>query len=431
MVRDGIAILSNEKGSKMSNDRDTLLEWIEADRDKLIGFFSELVAAKSPNPPGDTREAVAHITSLLDAEDAPYRLIIAHPEMPNIVGTFKGGKSGRHLVLNGHTDCFPVNENEPWSHAPWSGKISDGKVWGRGAADMKCGTCASIFTFIYLNRMRDRLKGQLTLTAVSDEETNGPYGARYLIENYPEVHGDCCLNGEPTNPLTIRFGEKGALWLKFTVRAASGHGAYTHTTEGANKIAVRFASALTALEQIEAGTANNVTDVLKRNAAMIDKVLGAGACEVVGKVTVSLGVIHGGIKVNMIPSECTLEADIRLPAGLKKDRVMVELDKTLARFPQVEMEEIYCCESTWSDPEGEMANILRANVKQLRGSEPAAIVSLGGTDARLWRQRQIPAYIYGPAPTGMGSSDEYVEIEDFLHIVRTHVLSAYDYLTSS
>ena len=65
---------------------------------------------------------------------------------------------------------------------------------------MKAGTAASIFTFAYLHRIRDKLKGKLTLTCVSDEETFGPWGARYLMENYPEIHGDCCLNGEPSSP---------------------------------------------------------------------------------------------------------------------------------------------------------------------------------------------------------------------------------------
>ena len=59
------------------------------------------------------------------------------------------------------------------------------------------------------------------------------------------------------------------------------------------------------------------------------------------------------------------------------------------------------------------------------------VVSLGGTDARLWRYENIPAYVYGPFPTGMGSFDENVPTEDFFHVVRTHVLSAYDYLMAS
>ena len=76
-----------------------------------------------------------------------------------------------------------------------------------------------------------------------------------------------------------------------------------------------------------------------------------------------------------------------------------------------------------------MVEHLRANVNQLHGHEPMPVVSLGGTDTRLWRYRDIPAYVYGPPPTGMASYDEHVEVETFLHIVRTHVLSAFDYLS--
>src|SRR5258708_35740938 len=127
-----------------------------------------------------------------------------------------------------------------WTHGPWRGVVGEGKVYGRGVAGLKAGTSASIFTYRYLHRLRERLAGRLTLTAVSDEETFGPWGARYLMEHHPEVHGDCLLNGEPSSPFTIRFGEKGPLWLRFTVRTRVAHGAYTHLTPSATKNAARI-----------------------------------------------------------------------------------------------------------------------------------------------------------------------------------------------
>ena len=414
----------------MSDDRPALLEQVDADRDRLIDFLSRFIQAKSPNPPGDTREATAHITALLDEEGLPYRRITAHPEMPNVVGSFEGGAGpGRHLVLNGHIDCFPVNENEEWTQPPWSGAIADGKVWGRGAADMKCGTTASIFTYAYLHRIRDKLKGRLTLTCVSDEETFGPYGARYLMEHHPEVHGDTCLNGEPGSPYTVRFGEKGPYWIRFTIRARGAHGAYTHASESATKIAARLIDDLEVVGNIEPGTPSNIAAVLDHSRAAIDKAQGEGAADILQKVTLNVGVIGGGLKVNMVPSECVIEADIRLPVGVTKDQVTAEVERVLERYPQVTMEEINFNPPSWCDPEAEMMGIVRANVKALKGFEPEPIISLGGTDARLWRYRDIPAFVYGPFPRGMGSIDEHVEIEEFLHIVRTHVLSAYDYLT--
>ena len=92
------------------------------------------------------------------------------------------------------------------------------------------------------------------------------------------------------------------------------------------------------------------------------------------------------------------------------------------------MRELNFSPPSWCDPEHEMVGIIQRNVQSLRGITPDAVCSLGGTDTRLWRYADVPAYVYGPYPTGMGTGDEHVPIEDFLHVVRTHVLSAYDYL---
>jgi len=414
----------------MTDDKKQILAWIEADKDQLVKFLSRFVQARSPNPPGDTRKAVKHITGFLKKNKLPHKLIAPQKTMPNVVGSFKCGSPGKHLVLNGHIDCFPVAEDDKrWTHGAWSGAIADGKVWGRGVADMKCGTTASIWTYRYIHRLKKKLKGRLTLTAVSDEETFGPWGARYLMEHHPEVHGDCCLNGEPSSPFSVRFGEKGPLWIEFTVRTKGAHGAYTHLSESASKLAMKFGQALEAVTQIEPKLPDNVRQVLERNAATIDKAQGAGAAKIVGRVTLNIGVVNSGLKVNMVPGEAKIEADIRLPPGVEKPQVMAVIDKVLADYPMVSMQEINYNPPSWCDPGGDMLHFVQGNVRELKGFEPEPIVSLGGTDARLWRYRNIPAYVYGPPPTGMGSFNEHVEIETFLHIVRTHALSAYDYLS--
>ena len=416
--------------AEINGDKHQLLSWIEADSDELIRFFSEFVAARSPNPPGDTREAVGYITRFLDGENLPNWLIDPQPIMANVVGAFDCGSPGRHLVLNGHIDVFPVDEEDDrWTHGPWSGAVADGKVWGRGAADMKCGTSASIMTYRYLHRLKDRLNGKLTLTCVSDEQTSGPWGSRYLMEHHPELHGDCCLNGEPSSPYTVRFGEKGPLWLEFTVRTRGSHGAYTHLSESATKIAARFIGELEAVTEVEVNVPHNVGAALARAREAIDRAQGAGSADILPRITFNAGVVEGGLKVNMVPDHCRIEADIRFPVGGEKDKVMAVIDGILAHYPQVTMREINFNPPSWCEPYGEMVEILQANVRQLADHEPMPIVSLGGTDARLWRYLDIPAYVYGPSPTGMGSYNECVEVETYLHIVRTHVLSAYDYLS--
>lgn len=407
-----------------------LLDWIEQDRDELLDFVCTFVKAKSPNPPGDTTEAVKVITSFLDKKGVPFRLIDPQPTMANVVGTFEGGAPGRHLVLNGHIDVFPVDESEQWAQGPWSGAIADGKIWGRGIADMKCGTSASIFTYCYLHRLREHLKGKLTLTAVSDEETFGPWGARYLMEHHKdEVLGDCCLNGEPSGPVTLRFGEKGPLWIKFTVRTPGAHGSYTHLSPSATKIAAKLIQDLEEVTEIPTPGTPEIEKALSEGVEAIERALGQGASKTLQRVTLNIGVIQGGLKVNMIPGLCEFEADFRLPVGYTKEHILPKIREIAARYPEVTMEEINYSEAKACDPFGEMAGIIQENVRSLRGFTPTPIISMGGSDARLWRQRGVPAYIYGPYPYGMGQKDEHVDIEDFLHVVRTHVLSAFDYLS--
>lgn len=414
----------------MSADRKQLLDWIDQDRDMLVQFLRDFVRQKGPNPPGDTRSTADFITGHLKSRGIDYRIIDPHPEMPNIVASFDGAKPGKHLVLNGHIDVFPVaDDGLGWSKDPWGGELIDGKVYGRGVADMKCGTTASIFTYIYLSRLKDRLNGKLTLTAVSDEETFGPYGARYLMEHHPEVHGDALLNGEPSGPLSVRFGEKGPLWLEFTVLTAGAHGAYTHATKSATKTAMALCTALEKVCDIKPELSDNIYRAIDAGRETMDMAMGQGAGGIVDKVTLNIGTVKGGVKVNMVPSSAVFEADIRLPLGVTRERVLAEVEKILKDFPEATVKETNCNLPSWVDPDCDIIQIVQKTVEDLRGFRPTPIVSLGGTDARLWRYRNIPTCVYGPYPYGMGSFDEYVDVEDFLHIVRTHVLAAHAYLT--
>ena len=258
------------------------------------------------------------------------------------------------------------------------GELIDGRIYGRGACDMKAGTSASIFTYVFLHRIRERLKGRLTLTAVSDEETFGPWGARYLVEHHPEVLGDCLLNDEPGSPYTIRFGEKGPLWLEFKIRTRGAHGAYTHASESVTKLAQRLIADLEAVTLIEPKISDSIARSLEAAREPVDKAMGEGASDIVSKVTLNNGVIEGGLKVNMVPFACRFEADIRLPLDVTRGQVMMEVNKVLARYPQATVEEIKFNPPSYCPPDGAMVGIIQKNVQDLRGFKPQPIVSLGG-----------------------------------------------------
>ncbi|MEQ8393589.1 M20/M25/M40 family metallo-hydrolase [Thalassobaculum sp.] len=412
----------------MDDLRKRVLSWIDEDREVFLDFLGNFVRAKSPNPPGDTLEAAKVIEDFLTERQLPYRIIAPNKVMPNFVGTFDGANPGRHVVFNGHIDVFPVGDGGTWTQDPWGGAIVDGKMYGRGVNDMKSGTASVIFAFMYLHRLRDHLRGRVTMTAVSDEETFGPDGARYLIEHNPEIHGDICLSTEPTGIHSVRSAEKGPLWLKFTVRTPGAHGAYPHKSQNANEIAARLILALDELRNMDVQTPAHIARALEGVEDVIDKVASPGASKVLQKVSLNIGTVNGGVKQNMLPGVCVVTADIRVPVGLSPDAVIARAQSIVDRFPEAEMEVIGRQEPLWSDPNHEMCKLIQRNVQELAGFTPPAIVSLPGTDARLWRGKGVPAFVYGVTPFNVAMADEYVDIEEVFHVLKTHTLSALDFL---
>jgi succinyl-diaminopimelate desuccinylase len=404
-----------------------LVEWVEHNRNDIISFLQGFLRAPSPNPPGDTRIAATYVEQFLKERGIKYRVVGPDVEKPNIISNFQGSDSGRSLILNGHIDVFPVGDGKNWSTNPWGGEIVDGRVYGRGACDMKAGTTASIWTYVYLHSIKKELKGKVTLTIVSDEESGGRLGSGWLVDNVPEVLGDCCLNGEPSSPYTLRFGEKGPLWLKITIMTSGGHGAYPHLSQNAIKIAAKLITDLETLSSIQINYPENLAKAIREGRDAAEKALGAGGADVMEKLSVNIGTISGGLKINMIPSECTFEVDLRLPPGLSKEVTLSNINAICSKYPEAKVEEIRYDGPNWSPPDGEMAKIIRKNSKRF-GIDPKPTVSLGASDLKFWRMKGIPSYYYGPTNHGMGTVDEYVEVEELIHVVKVHLLSAYDFL---
>ena len=415
----------------MTPHRQTLLSWIDRDRDFLVKFLSDFVARASPNPPGDTKVAAAFLRDSIEALGAPIGYRTAKPDWPNVVGSFDCAAMGKHLVLNGHIDVFPAGPADTWSRDPWSGAIVDGKVHGRGAVDMKCGTAASVWTYVYLHRLREKLKGKLTLTCVSDEETGGTWGAKWLVDTFPdEFRGDCMLNGEPSTPSTIRFEEKGTLRVMFEIATPGAHAAYTHMSKNAIRIAADLVRDLYALEDLPVPLSEDVRHAIETGRAVMDRALGEGAGRILDRVTVSAGVINGGVKINVLPGHCRLEVDIRLPVGLTHAAMMAELERITARYPEARLTPVWThsAEPSTCDPNHPLVGILQGAVESLGRPKPAPVVSLGATDCKHWRHRGVPAYVYGCTPNNMAKGDEWIAIDEYLHVLRTHVLAAATYL---
>jgi succinyl-diaminopimelate desuccinylase len=411
--------------------RDALIDRLESGAEGAIAFLRGFLQSRSANPPGDTTEAADHIGRFLTESGAPWRIEAARPDLPNILASFAGGTPGRHLVLNGHIDVFP-----PIDETGWSGARRDGKLFGRGASDMKAGTAAGIITYAWLHDIRARLPGRLTLTAVSDEQTGGGLGTRWLFENHrDEVLGDCCLNGEPSGLNNVRFMEKGTRRYIVTVKAPGGHGGYPHLSRNPNKIMAAIIQEMDdRLHMREADLPSNVAAYLTTPEAIatLEAGMGPGSAEVVRRMTFNPGVVRGGLKVNQIAPDCVMEIDIRIPVGIDHDAVHGEVaDICAAHDATLELVATHSYPGSMADPDGEMMRIIRDNAEAATGHRPVPMSSLGGSDSRYWRWEGVPAYLYGPSPVSMGRVDEHVTEAEYLAVLRVHLLSSYDYLMAA
>lgn len=404
---------------------------LDRDADMILGFVQRMVRIPSENPPGDTTQLTAFLTDWLGERGLDHRVIAPQPELPNVVASFDGGEPGKHLVLNGHLDIFPAGDPAQWSDDPFSGNVRDGKLFGRGVIDMKVGTAASFLTYLYLSELRQHLRGKLTLTAVSDEETGGTWGTGYLMEHHPEVLGDCVLNGEPSTPYTVRIGEKGPVWVDLTVRTPGGHGAYTHQSTSAIQEMAAIIREIETLRELPVELPPDILARVEDARPELDAALGAGATDVVKAVTVNIGTIGGGVKTNVIAAECHAGVDLRTPPGMSAQALYAAFEAIVAKHPGASWELFKLSEPSICTPDHEMVRILQRTAEQVRGIRPKPAISIGGTDCRFWRWKGIPAYVYGPIPYNMGAADEYVTLDDLYGTVRVHALAAFDYLTGA
>ncbi|KAF2795676.1 putative peptidase [Melanomma pulvis-pyrius CBS 109.77] len=422
----------------MATRQELLLE-IEQNRDEYIIFLQTLIRAASPNPPGDTKEAAQVIVDYLTGHEIISKIIAPLPHAPNVVADFECGQgSGDRVILNGHIDTYPVENPDEWERGPYSGFNDGKKIHGRGGVDMKAGTAASVIAFVLLKKRAEQMKGSVALTAVSDEETGGKWGTRYLLEHCGDPSpwtGDCVLNGEPGGLSSIRFGEKGTLRITFTIKTRGGNGAYTKLIGcGANIVASQLITKLLDIENMVPRLPEELKKHFESDKArqVADDIMGPGAADTLMQPTVNIGMIRGGVKVNTIPEQCVFEADIRLPIGLDGKSVLDRIDEVLKDIPEAsyEIHEAASNPANYCTADHPFSKIVANCAEEVTGTQPVMLTGLGGTDCKFYRYTGIPTYVYGPSPKGMGGQGEAVLIEEFVAVLKTHTLAVFDYLTA-
>ena len=329
----------------------------------------------------------------------------------NLLLRLRGVGDRPALAFAGHLDTVPVGE-EPWRFGPHSGTIDDGRLYGRGASDMKGGIAAALAAASAIARSRTPLLGDLFIAATADEEV-GCLGATDLVKRRALEEVGALVIPEPTD-LQVWIAEKGALWLQIKTLGKAAHGSAPH--QGLN--AILPLARLTCLLQ--------------------NFKLPHTPHSILGGPTLSVNTIAGGTKVNVVPAAATLEIDIRLVPGQDPEEVhrMVEdlvqqavtetapgvqwVMETLALRPPVE-----------TAADAGLIQVVRECVEAVTGMAP----QIGGasyfTDAAiLVPALQIPVVICGPGdPAQAHQANESVEVRKLLEAARAFTLIALRMLT--
>jgi acetylornithine deacetylase/succinyl-diaminopimelate desuccinylase-like protein len=316
--------------------------------------LQRLVRFNTVNPPGNERPAIEYLEGYLENAGFETQVLGAEHDRPNLIADLHGANDGPTLCFLGHVDTVLAEPSE-WDHDPWSGDVADGALWGRGALDMKSQVAAeAVAAHALANQGWRPQTGHLKLVFVSDEETGGELGARWLTTQHPDrVRCDLLLNEGGGQTFEYdgrrRYGvccaEKGIFRFTLTAHGTAGHASLPRTGDNAllklGPVLDKLASAQTSFLLTEAPAAllealgldpNNPQQALQTVAEQDPRLL--IFLEPMLGVTLTPTMVHASDKVNVIPSRATLKVDCRVPPGHGEDaartRVQEVLGETLA-----------------------------------------------------------------------------------------------------
>lgn len=354
-----------------------------------VELLQQLIKINSENPPGNEREIVFFIRDFLKDLKITTKLMKFGKNRYNLVAWI--GK-GNGFMLNGHLDTVPVGNLENWKFNPF-GEIKNGKIYGRGAVDMKGGLASILTALRNLVKEKVEFKRKLLLVLVGDEEV-ALKGSKFFIENYKEFLKDIKYGiiAEPTN-FKITHAQKGIVNIKVKIKGKAAHGSRPELGDNA------IYKACDLIQELR-----KFAESLKKRK---DEILGSG--------TINVGKISGGIKVNVVPDSCEIEIDRRIILGetpelakrqvegiMRKLKIKGEVELLVSRLPMKIPED-----STFIKT---LKNITRTKTQG----------ESGYTEAELYyRECGIECVVCGPGdPNLCHVSNEYITLKELKRGVR-------------
>ncbi|TCC65979.1 M20 family peptidase [Kribbella pittospori] len=376
------------------------------DEDLLVRVTSDLVRATGQNPPGEEAATVAVLAAAgrelgLDVVTSP-----VEPGRDNVGITLAGG-NGPGLLLLGHTDVVPIGDG--WTTDPFGGEVRDGRIYGRGASDMKGGLAAALVALAALRGTE--LSGPVELAAVVDEEETGKGIRAYVASAGGGSRSFLgCITAEPTDLQTI-IAARGDSYLRVAIHGRACHAG--NPDDGANAIY---------------GAAAVVAEIERLHAE-----LAAAPHPLLGPATWSVGQINGGTGGSIVPAECVIVADRRLLPGESPATVLDDLRTRVAaldlksRGLTVDLDmpmEMPAFETAADD-----ALVVATEAARLDAGGPA--LPLAGWTAAcdggyVARDLDVPVVVLGPGSvtTEAHRADESVPVAELITAARTYALTA-------
>ncbi|MBX9388079.1 M20/M25/M40 family metallo-hydrolase [Streptomonospora nanhaiensis] len=389
--------------------------------DEVVDLCRELIAIDTSNygdhsGPGE-RAAAEYVAEKLDEVGVEPAVYESHPGRSSVVARIPGADPGRApLLIHGHLDVVPADAAD-WTHHPFAGELVDGCVWGRGAVDMK--DMDAMVLAVLRQRLREGRTPprDIVLAFLADEEAGGTWGAKWLVDQHPELFADCSeaiseVGGfsvtvaENRRLYLIETAEKGIAWMRLKARGTAGHGSMVNddnaVTELADAVARlgrhRFPVQLTTtvrtfLEEVCAEFAIPFDeDDVEATVARLGTV--AGMIGATLRHTVNPTVLNGGYKANVIPGTATAEVDGRFLPGLE-DEFFAEVDRLLG--PKVTREFIHHLPAVETEFEGGIVSAMsQALMAEDDGAKAVPYCLSGGTDAKSLQTLGIKNYGFAP-----------------------------------
>ena len=356
----------------------------------IVSYLKELVAVPTVSPPGDTSKMATYLLRTLTAMGYSAETYSAVSGLDNVVARMGSGSPS--LVFNVHVDTVDAGDLSRWSHPPLEATVVGDHVFGLGSANCKGSGAVQLWLASKVAQRGGPRKGEVLFTFVTDEESLGPNGMRFLREQ-GIVKPDMLLLGAPTDNSLITT-ERGVLWVEIMTTGRSAHAGKPE--DGDNAI-LRMIRIVTHLDR-------------EMSFRLIRRVEGEM------RSTINIGKLNGGLNTNVVPSQCVTQIDRRLLPSESVDEAFSEIRSIVdsAGEPKaaVRVKRLRGTNGFRGDVGGQLVASLSNAIHAVTGSPAEFSTAIGVSDGRYFADDNVEIVNFGPGIGTEGHAcNESVSIE--------------------